>query len=95
MSAVIVPVSTGRASIMFVDSRARLVYGQVYVDDYSRNDRVQEFVGEVMGAIRAAYDEEAAAALARGGGLPPAAATLRRLKAVIASKVQGEVQRAS
>ena len=33
MSAVLVPVSKTRASIMFVDNRARVVYGQLYVDD--------------------------------------------------------------
>ncbi len=36
ISAVLVPVSITRASIMFVDNRARTVYGQVYVDDYER-----------------------------------------------------------
>jgi len=34
ISAVLAPVSKSRASIMFVDNRARAVYGQLHVDDY-------------------------------------------------------------
>ena len=92
MSAVLVPVSRTRASIMFVDNRARVVYGQLYVDDYAGREFVDRFARDVMGAVRAAYDAEAAIAHERKGALPPAAETLRRIEAVIGSKVQDGVQ---
>ena len=88
MSIVLVPVSRTRASIMFVDNRARVVYGQVYVNDYERSGFADRFALEVMGAIRAAYDSEAIAARGRQQALPSASQTLRRIKAVIGSKVQ-------
>jgi spermidine synthase len=88
MSAVLVPVSRTRASIMFVDARAKVVYGQLYVDDYDHGEFVSRFVDDVMGAIRVAYDKEALVAVGRGRALPPAAATLRSIRAVIEGKVQ-------
>jgi spermidine synthase len=89
MSAVLVPVSKTRASIMFVDGRARVVYGQLYVDDYERTGFAARFAADVMAAIQAAYDGEFAAARGRKQRLPAAAQTLKRIKAVIGSKVQG------
>ncbi len=88
VSIVLVPVSRGRASIMFVDNRARVVYGQVYVDDYDRAGFADRFALEAMGAIRAAYEGEAIAARGRQQALPTSSQTIRRIKAVIASKVQ-------
>jgi spermidine synthase len=88
MSAVLVPVSRTRASIMFVDNRARTVYGQVYVDEYDRDGRAGRIAADVLTAIRAAYDQDAAAARDRGQGLPPVAATTERFKTVIRGKVQ-------
>ena len=88
ISAVLVPVSKTRASIMFVDNRARTVYGQTYVDDYDREGRGQQLAGEVMAAIRAAYEKDAAAARARQNGLPPFTETLRHIRAVVGSKVR-------
>jgi len=89
MSAVLVPVSRTRASVMFVDSRARAVYGQVYVDDYDRDGSVDRFASDVMAAIGEAYQKEAAVAIGKGRSLPPAAETLRKIKAVIGWKVLG------
>ncbi len=94
LSAVLVPVSKTRASIMFVDNRARTVYGQVYVDDYDREGRGQRLAGDVMAAMRMAYEKDAAAARARQKSLPPASETLRNIRAVVGSKVRN-VQTAS
>ena len=94
MSAVLVPVSRTRGSIMFVDSRAREVYGQLYVNDYAGNAFVDRFVADVMGAIRTAYDEQTAGAHRDGRALANSAETVRRIKALIGAKVQG-AQRAS
>ncbi len=89
ISAVLVPVSKTRASIMFVDNRARVVYGQLYVDDYDRSELVKRFVDDVMATMRAAYQKEAAISLGRRSGLPAVGETLRKMKDVIGSKVQG------
>lgn len=88
ISAVLVPVSKTRASIMFVDNNSRTVYGQVYVDDYDRDGRAQRFAGDVMAAMRADYDRNATTARTRQKSLPPAPETLRSIRAVVDSKVR-------
>jgi spermidine synthase len=88
ISAVLVPVSKTRASIMFVDNRSRTVYGQVYVDNYDQEGRGRQLAADVMAAMRAAYERDAATARARQKSLPPATETLRTLKAVVDSKVR-------
>jgi spermidine synthase len=88
VSAVLVPVSRRRASVMFVDNRARVVYGQVYVEDYGREGVADALAVDVMRAIRAAYTEEATAARARTQALPSADLTLGRFRAVIGSKAE-------
>ncbi len=88
ISAVLVPVSKTRASIMFVDNRSRTVYGQVYVDDYDQEGRGQQLAGDVMAGMRAAYERDATTARAGQKSLPPATATLRSIKAVVDSKVR-------
>jgi spermidine synthase len=89
MSAVLVPVSRTRAAIMFVDNGARVVYGQVYVDDYDRDGIADRLAVDVMGALRASYEKDAAAARERRQLLPSATDMLPRFKAVIGAKVQG------
>jgi spermidine synthase len=88
VSAVLVPVSRTRASIMFVDNRARVVYGQLYVDDYDREGRANRLAEDLMTAFREAYEAEAIAARTQGRALPSAAATLRRMRIVIDSKAK-------
>jgi hypothetical protein len=73
---------------MFVDNRARIIYGQVYVDDYARDDRANRVADDVMAAIRATYENEAVAARAQRQVLPATTETLPKIKAVIGSKVQ-------
>lgn len=88
ISAVLVPVSKTRASIMFVDNRARVVYGQLYVDDYDREGRANRLAEDLMTALREAYEAEATAARTQGRALPSAAETLRRMRIVIDSKAK-------
>jgi spermidine synthase len=87
VSAVLVPVSRTRASVMFVDNPARVVYGQVYIDNWQGTGMADRLASDVVSAVRAAYDTEAATARQRGQALPSAAQTLRRVKAVIGSKL--------
>ncbi|MFI5183958.1 MAG: fused MFS/spermidine synthase [Vicinamibacteria bacterium] len=88
ISAVLVPVSKTRAAVMFVDNRARFVYGQRYVDNYEGSEAVSGLVAEVMATIRAVYQKEAEISTALRSAPPPAAETLRKIHAAIASKVR-------
>jgi len=88
ISAVLVPISKERASVMFVDNKARVIYGQLYVSDYDKNDFVNRFVNEVLLDIRAAYREEVENALRQGGTVPLAESALRKIKGRIAVEVQ-------
>ncbi len=88
ISAVLVPISKKRASIMFVDNKARVIYGQLYVSDYDESDFVNRFVNEVMVHIRAVYQKEVENALRQGGTLPLAEPALGKIKETIAGEVQ-------
>lgn len=89
VSSVLVPVSRTRASIMFVDNRARTVFGQVFVDDDERDRFADRFTGDVLGAVYATYQREVREAAGRGAALPPARETLRRIRSVIEEKIAG------
>jgi spermidine synthase len=88
ISAVLVPISKGRASIMFVDNKARVIYGQIYVSDYDKNEFITRFVNEVMIHVRAVYQKEVENALRQGRTLPLADSTLHKIKEMITSEVQ-------
>jgi hypothetical protein len=88
ISAVLVPVSKERASVMFVDNKAKVIYGQLYVSDFDKSDFVNRFVNEVMLHIRAVYQKEVENALRQGGTLPLAEPALRKIKQTIAGEVQ-------
>jgi spermidine synthase len=88
ISAVLVPINKERASIMFVDNRARVIYGQLYVSDYDKNEFVASFVNEVMIRVRAVYQKEVENALRQGRTFPLAEPTLHKIKKMIISKVQ-------
>lgn len=88
LSAVLVPVSRTRASVMFVDNRARVVYGQSYVDDYATGTLADRLAVDVMNAVRTAYEHEAVAAREQRQAAPPAARTISRIRGVIVAKVQ-------
>lgn len=88
ISAVLVPVSRVRASIMFVDNRARTSLGQIYVDNYDRDGLAARIAAEVLASLRDVYQEAAAAARPQGGGAPAAGETVRRFKAVINARAR-------
>ncbi|MGE5814488.1 MAG: fused MFS/spermidine synthase [Acidobacteriota bacterium] len=88
ISAVLVPVSKTRGSIMFVDNRSRTVFGQIYIDEYDQGGRADRVAGDVMAAVRAAYDTQLATAHAQKQDLPAAAQALEAFKAIIASEVR-------
>ena len=92
ITAVLVPVSRRRAAVMFVDNRARVVYGQRYVDDHEGGDAVSRLVAHAMAAIRAAYRAEAEISTARRQAPPPAARALPRVRAAIGAALGSEAR---
>jgi spermidine synthase len=91
--AVLVPVSRTRAAIMFVDNQARVVYGQRYVDDYEGSAAVSRLVADMMGTIRAVYQNETAIASARLKAPPQAGRTLKKIQEAVGTKVQSPLPR--
>jgi hypothetical protein len=71
-----------------VDNRARVVYGQRYVDDHEGRDAAARLAADVMATIRAVYDKEAEAVSAGRPAPPPAGETLRKIQAAIGPKVR-------
>jgi spermidine synthase len=87
ISAVLVPISKERASVMFVDNRARVIYGQLYVSGMNKEQDIKHFVDDVIASIRAVYYQESVNVAVQGSGFPLAQPTLAKIKGVIASKV--------
>ena len=88
ISAVLVPVSRERASIVFVDNDAKVIYGEVYVWGDKNNPLTQRIARDVMTDIRAAYQQEAKLALRQERGLPSAEPTMRKIKDIIADAIK-------
>jgi spermidine synthase len=88
ISAVLVPVSEERVSVVFVDNDARVIYGELYFSGLKKEEAIQKFVNEVMVSIRTAYHHDAMDALRQGDRFPLAALTLRKIKELITAKVK-------
>jgi spermidine synthase len=88
ISAVLVPVSEERASVVFVDNNARVVYGELYFSGPKKEEAIRQLVNEVMVGIHTAYHYEALNALQQGNRFPLAALTLRKIRELIAAKVK-------
>jgi spermidine synthase len=88
ISAVLVPVSEERVSVVFVDNDARVIYGELYFSGLEKEEFIHQFVNEVMVSIRTAYHQDAANALQQGDRFPLAALTLRKIKELITAKVK-------
>lgn len=87
-SAVLVPVSKSRASIMFVDNRAKIIYGQQYIDDSAQGEVVQRLVDEVMTVVREIYQREAGLAAGKQKAFPAAESTLRKIRDAVRGKIR-------
>jgi spermidine synthase len=93
LSAVMARVGEQRAAVIFVDNRARVIYGQIYVDA-SKGElekKVRYIANEVMMNLRNNYQQEAAHAARAGSGYPPAGPSLQKMREIITSmtKVRG------
>lgn len=87
ISAVLVPISKERVSVMFVDNSARVIYGQLYVSGMNKEQDIKHFTNDVIASIRAAYFQESINVATQGSEFPLARPTLAKIKGVIASKV--------
>jgi hypothetical protein len=87
ISAVKVGVGEERAAVIFVDNRARIIYGQRYIDADKEEleARVRQFADDVMKNLRIAHQRETLLAMRDGRPYPLADATLRKMKEVITS----------
>ena len=83
ISAVLVPVSKERVSVMFVDNTAKVIYGERYVDGANRDADIRRFVERVMTNLHAAYQETAASARRAGGVVPAAGPMKDRIKEIL------------
>ncbi len=90
ISAVKVGVGEERVAVIFVDNRARTVFGQLYIDAPREklDSRILRFTEDVMSGLKQTYKEEAAVAASHGKSYPPLTTTMDRLKNVIATKIQ-------
>ena len=88
ISAVLVPVSRERASVVFVDNDARVVYGELYFSGLNPEQHMNQFVDDVMASIRASYHRDARNAFREGSRFPSAASTLQQIKEIIELKIQ-------
>ena len=89
ISAVRIRISEERAVVMFVDNRAREVYGQLYLDGRGEDleNRLLRFADDVMNGLEEVCRNEAEKARGAAGGIPDFPDVSERFRGVIASKV--------
>jgi hypothetical protein len=88
ISAVLVPISRERASVVFVDNDAKVISGQRYFDAPGLDEQIHRFAAGVMSYVEAAYRQEARKALTEGIAFPSRAPTLQRIRQIIDQQVK-------
>ncbi len=89
ISAVLIPVGPERASVVFVDNDAQVIYGELYISGTNKELYIKQFADDVMASIRAAYHQDATNVARQAGGFPLAQPTLHKIKDMIVLKIQG------
>jgi spermidine synthase len=91
ISAVRVGVGEERSAVIFVDNRARTIFGQVYIDAPKEelDGRIHRFAADVMTALKKTHEKEAAVAASHGKAHPPLSMAMDLLNNVITRKIQG------
>ena len=91
IDAVLVRVGSERAAVVFVDNRARFIYGQRYFDGPAKelDESIGRFVEGVFAALEEVYRKEAIQAKKQGKKLPDSNATHGAMRAVIEREVRG------
>jgi spermidine synthase len=88
ISAVLVPISGDRASVVFVDNDARVKYGEVYLSGDGINTRSRGIAHDVMRSIQAAYQREVELAHRGNRRWPPLAPTIQIIRDIVTSNVR-------
>ena len=90
VAAVTTRISPVRAVVMFVDPRAKILFGQLYVTGKNSKE-IDDFNGKVaagvLGEISSAHLEEARSAARSGRSLPPEADVVRRVREIVSMRV--------
>lgn len=89
ISAVKAGVGKERAAVIFVENRARVIYGQRYIDApaVKLERQVRDVADNVMNDIAVTYRKEVSIAGSSGKAYPLADPTLRKMKEIISSAV--------
>ncbi len=87
ISVVMIRIGGQRAVVMFVDNRAREIYGQLYMDGKREEleERIGRFADRVLGELDRTYRGEAAV---EAGALPRFSMISERFKGLIASMIR-------
>ncbi len=88
ISVELVPISRERASVVFVDNDAKVIYGQRYLSGPGLDEQIHRFAEGVMSDMEAVYRQEAEVALVKGKGYPSLRPTMGRIKRVIEEKTR-------
>ena len=89
-SAVIIRSSNERASVFFVDSKSRVVFGRLRVRGANREAYVATVVDDVLKGVQTLYDEERKMTVASGKSYPPATSLLPKIRYLVELKVDQE-----
>jgi spermidine synthase len=87
ISAVKVRVGGERAALLFVDNRARIIYGQLYIGASKEelDGKVRQIADEVMKNLKGAYLQESVRAERGGSAHPSASQVMQTMKEIITS----------
>lgn len=88
LSAVLVPATRERSSVMFVDNEAKVVYGELYVPASGQDEFIRHFLEDVMTAVNEAYRTAAAESLRRTQGPPPSDEVQHLIRETVSRKVR-------
>ena len=88
ISAVFVPVSPGRGSVVFVDNNANVTYGELNVEEQNKTEFVSRFASGVMMDIQTTYQRALENAQDKTGNLPLKGAILRKIRETITWKIK-------
>jgi spermidine synthase len=88
ISVMLAPIGKERVSVVFVDTNAKVIYGQRYLSGPGLDQQIRRFTDGATSDIEAAYRQEARRALAEGKAFPSQEPTLQRIKQIIGKHVQ-------
>lgn len=92
VSAVLARISSQRASVIFVDNRQRLIYGQLFVDGKNIDQELRSFADQVLQGVDRLYRQERQQAVLQGRGLPSGAAFDQLLNDYITKRIDSRAE---